>query len=117
MNLQIQFCRLLDKDYSSADSSFIYIPPNEWNFDNIVFIMKRNFESNHMPIGYRRKLERAQFMQRSDVYGTDIFNDGITMSTREVSGCRDKICGKFDMPKLKCDCPQYAADTESTGVK
>ena len=47
----------------------------------------------------------------------DIFNDGITMSTREVSGCRDKICGKFDMPKLKCDCPQYEADAESTDVK
>ena len=56
-------------------------------------------------------------MQRSDVYGTDIFNYGITMSTREVSGCRDKICGKFDMPKLKCDCPQYEADAESTDVK
>ena len=66
---------------------------------------------------FRRKIQRAQMLQRSDVYGTDIFNDGITMSTREVSGCRDKICGKFDMPKLKCDCPQYEADAESTGVK
>ena len=56
-------------------------------------------------------------MQRSDVYGTDIFNDGITMSTREVSGCRDKNCGLFDDPVLKVDCPQYAADAESTGVK
>ena len=79
--------------------------------------MKRNFESNNIPIGYRRKLERAQMMQRSDVYGTDIFNDGITMSTREVSGCRDRACGKFDIPKLKCDCPQSEADAESTDVK
>ena len=46
--------------------------------------MKRNFESN-IPMGYRRKIERAQMMQRSDVYGTDIFNDGITSSIREVS--------------------------------
>ena len=81
----------MDKDYSSADSSFIYIPPNEWNFDNIVFIMKRNFESN-IPMGYRRKIERAQMMERSDVYGTDIFNDGITASIREVSPCRDRVC-------------------------
>ena len=56
-------------------------------------------------------------MQRSDVYGTDIFNYGITMSTREVSGCRDRVCGKFDKPVFTNDCPQYAADTESTGVK
>ena len=68
-------------------------------------------------MAFRRKIQRAQMMQRSDVYGTDIFIDGITMSTREVSVCRDNICGKFDMPKLKCDCPQYAADAESTDVK
>lgn len=72
---------------------------------------------NNILMAFRRKIQRAQMLQRSDVYGTDIFNDGITMSTREVSGCRDKVCGKFDMPKLKCDCPQYAADAESTGVK
>lgn len=116
MGLHIRFCRLLDKDYSSADSSFISIPPNEWNFDNIVFIMKRNFESN-IPMGYRRKLERAQMMQRSDVYGTDIFNDGITASIREVSPCRDRVCGEFDVPVGKVDCPQYEADAESTDVK
>ena len=68
-------------------------------------------------MGYRRKIERAQMMQRSDVYGTDIFNDGITMSTREVSPYRDRSCGEFDDPVLKVDCPQYAADAESTGVK
>ena len=56
-------------------------------------------------------------MQRSDVYGTDIFNDGSTMSTRKVSGCRDRVCGKFDRPLFKCDCPQYEADAESTDVK
>ena len=116
MNLHIQFCRLLDKDYSSADSSFIFVQLNEWNFDNIVFIMKRNFESN-IPMGYRRKIERAQMMQRSDVYGTDIFNDGITASIREVSPCRDRVCGEFDVLVGKVDCPQYEADAESTGVK
>ena len=64
-----------------------------------------------------RRIIRAQMMQRSDVYGTDIFNYGITMSTREVSGCRDRVCGKFDKPVFTCDCPQYEADAESTGVK
>ena len=78
--------------------------------------MKRNFESN-IPMGYRRKIERAQMMQRSDVYGTDIFNDGITASIREVSPCRDRVCGEFDVPVGKVDCPQYEADAESTGVK
>ena len=68
-------------------------------------------------MSYRRKISRARMMQRSDVYGTDIFNDGITMSTREVSVYRDRICGEFDIPKLKVDCPQYAADAESTGLK
>ena len=64
-----------------------------------------------------RRIIRAQMMQRSDVYGTDIFNYGITMSTREVSGCRDRVCGKFDKPVFTCDCPQYEADAESTDVK
>ena len=68
-------------------------------------------------MGYRRKLERAQMMQRSDVYGTDIFNDGITASIREVSPCRDRVCGEFDVPVGKVDCPQYEADAESTDVK
>ena len=69
-------------------------------------------------MSYRRKIERANMMQHSDVYGTYIFNDGVTASTREVSVyCRDKICGKFDMPKLKCDCPQSEADAESTDLK
>ena len=104
----------MDKDYSSADSSFIFISLigilTRYRFDN-----ENNL--NNILMAFRRKIERAQMMERSDVYGTDIFNDGITMSTREVSGCRDKICGKFDMPKLKCDCPQYEADAESTDVK
>ena len=104
----------MDKDYSSADSSFIFISLigilTRYRFDN-----ENNL--NNILMGFRRKIQRAQMLQRSDVYGTDIFNDGITMSTREVSGCRDKICGKFDMPKLKCDCPQYEADAESTDVK
>ena len=68
-------------------------------------------------MGYRRKIERAQMMQRSDVYGTDIFNDGITSFIREVSAYRDRMCGKFDVPVGKCDCPQYEADAESTDVK
>ena len=68
-------------------------------------------------MSFRRKLERAQMMQRSDVYGTDIFNDGITASIREVSPCRDRVCGEFDVPVGKVDCPQYEADAESTDVK
>ena len=56
-------------------------------------------------------------MFRSDVYGTDIINDRVTISTRKVSVYRDRLCGKFDRPKLKYDCSQYAADAESTGVK
>ena len=67
-------------------------------------------------MGFRRII-RAQMMQRSDVYATEIFNYGITMSTREVSGCRDRVCGKFDKPVFTNDCPQYEADAESTGVK
>ena len=66
---------------------------------------------------YRMKIARAQMMQRSDVYGTDIFNDGVTISTRKVSVFRDFMCGEFDTPNFKCDSPQYAADTESTRVK
>ena len=67
---------------------------------------------------YRRKIERAQMMQQSDVYGTDIFNDGVTTSIREVSAySRDKMCGLFDDPVLKVDCEQYEADAESTGLK
>ena len=68
-------------------------------------------------MGYRRKIERAQMMERSDVYGTDIFNDGITASIREVSPCRDRMCGEFDDPWFKNECAQYDADAESTGVK
>ena len=64
-----------------------------------------------------RKISRTQTMFRSDVYGTDIINDGVTISTRKVSIHRDMICGKFNTPKLKYDCSQYAADAESTGVK
>ena len=79
--------------------------------------MKRNFESNNIPIGYRRKLERAQKMQRSGVYGADIVNGGITASSREVSPCRGRVCGEFDGPVGKVDCPQYEADAESTDVK
>ena len=68
-------------------------------------------------MAFRRKIERAQMMERSDVYGTDIFNDGITASIREVSPCRDRVCGKFDRPLFKCEWPQYEADAESTDVK
>ena len=68
-------------------------------------------------MSFRRKIERAKMMQHSDVYGTYIFNAGVTATTCEVSGCRDKICGKFDDPVFKVDCPQYEADAESTDVK
>ena len=117
----MQFCRLWNKDYSPADISFIFVPTTtgnitEWNFVDTVFITKSNFEFNNI-MSYRRKIERANMMQHSDVYGTYIFNDGVTATTREVSGCRDRVCGKFDMPKLKCDCPQYEVDAESTDVK
>ena len=67
-------------------------------------------------MGFRR-IKRAKMVQQSDVYGIDIFNEGITMSIREVSLCRDRVCGEFDRPVFKSDCPQYAADTESTDVK
>ena len=69
-------------------------------------------------MSFRRKIERAQMMQNSDVYGTYIFNAGVTATTREVSSySRDIMCGLFDKPKIKCDCPQYEVDAESTGVK
>ena len=69
-------------------------------------------------MSFRRKIERANMMQHSDVYGTYIFNDGVTASTREVSVYnRDIMCGLFDKPKLNCDCTQYEVDAESTGVK
>ena len=64
-----------------------------------------------------RRIIRTKLMDCSDVYGTNIFNEGIIMSTREVSGCRDRICGEFDRPMFKSDCPQYEADAESTDVK
>ena len=64
-----------------------------------------------------RKISRTQTMFRSDVYGTDVINDGVTISTRKVSVYRDRLCGKFNTSKLKYDCSQYAADAESTGVK
>ena len=68
---------------------------------------------------FRRKIERVKMMmQLSDVYGTNVFNNGVTTSIRKVSAySRDKNCGLFDNPVLKVDCPQYAADAESTGVK
>ena len=55
--------------------------------------------------------------KRSDVYGTDIFNDDVTISNRIVSAYRDWVCGEFDDPWFKNECTQYAADAESTGVK
>ena len=64
-----------------------------------------------------RKISRTQTMFCSDVYGRDVINDGVTISTRKVSVYRDRMCGKFNTPKLKYDCSQYAADAESTGVK
>ena len=68
---------------------------------------------------FRRKIERVKMMmQLSDVYGTNVFNNGVTTTIRKVSAySRDKNCGLFDNPVLKVDCPQYAADAESTGVK
>ena len=68
---------------------------------------------------FRRKIERVKMMmQLSDVYGTNVFNNGVTTTIRKVSAySRDRICGGFDNPVLKVDCPQYAADAESTGVK
>ena len=68
-------------------------------------------------MGFRRKIERSKMVKRSDVYGTDIFNDGVTISNRIVSAYRDWVCGDFDDPVLKVDCEQYEADAESTGLK
>ena len=70
-------------------------------------------------MSFRRKIERVKMMmQLSDVYGTNVFNNGVTTTIRKVSAySRDKNCGLFDNPVLKVDCPQYAADAESTGVK
>ena len=68
--------------------------------------------------GFRRKIERSKVvMTRSDVYGTDIFNDDVTISNRIVSAYRDWVCGDFDDPWFKNECAQYDADAESTGVK
>ena len=67
--------------------------------------------------GFRRKIERSKMVKRSDVYGTDIFNDGVTISNRIGSAYRDWVCGKFDEPWFKDECVQCAADAESTGVK
>ena len=64
-----------------------------------------------------RRIIRENLMNCSDVYGTNIFNEGIIMSTRVVSGYRDRVCGEFDRPVFKSDCPQYEADAESTDVK
>lgn len=68
-------------------------------------------------MSFGRKILRAQMAHRSDVYGTEVINDGVTMSTREVSAYRDSECGEFDKMVFTSDCPQYAADAESTGVK
>ena len=70
-------------------------------------------------MSFRRKIERSKMiMDYSDVYGTYVINNGVTVSTREVSAySRDRMCGLFDGPLLKVDCPQYAVDAESTGVK
>ena len=68
-------------------------------------------------MGFRRKIERSKMVKRSDVYGTDIFNDGVTISNRIVSAYRDWVCGDFDDPWFKNECTQYAADAESTNVK
>ena len=70
-------------------------------------------------MSFRRKIERVKMMmQLSDVYGTNVFNNGVTTTIRKVSAySRDKNCGLFDNLVLKVDCPQYAADAESTGVK
>ena len=68
-------------------------------------------------MSFRRKIERAKLMDCSDVYGTYVINNGVTTSIRKVSAYRDRVCGEFDVPVGKVDCPQYAADAESTGVK
>ena len=83
-----------------------------------VFDNENNFDLNNILMGFRRKIERSKMVKRSDVYGTYVLNNGVTTSIRKVSAySRDKNCGLFDDPVLKVDCPQYAADAESTGVK
>ena len=81
-----------------------------------VFDNESNFEFNNI-MSYRRKIERANMMQHSDVYGTYIFNDDVTTTIRKVSPYRDWVCGEFDDPWFKNECAQYDADAESTGVK
>ena len=82
-----------------------------------VFDNENNFDLNNILMGFRRKIERSKMVKRSDVYGTDIFNDGVTISNRIVSAYRDWVCGDFDDPWFKNECTQYAADAESTDVK
>ena len=84
-----------------------------------VFDNENNFDLNNILMGFRRKIERSKIiMDFSDVYGTYVLNNGVTTSIRKVSAySRDKNCGLFDNPVLKVDCPQYAADAESTDVK
>ena len=84
-----------------------------------VFDNENNFDLNNILMGFRRKIERSKIiMDFSDVYGTYVLNNGVTTSIRKVSAySRDKNCGLFDNLVLKVDCPQYAADAESTGVK
>ena len=82
-----------------------------------VFDNENNFDLNNILMGFRRKIERSKMVKRSDVYGTDIFNDGVTISNRIVSAYRDWVCGEFDDPWFKNECTQYAADAESTDVK
>ena len=81
-----------------------------------VFDNENNFDLNNILMGFRRKIERSKMVKRSDVYGTDIFNDDVTISNRIVSAYRDWVCGKFDDPWFKNECTQYAADAESTDV-
>ena len=72
----------------------------------------------HFTMGFKRKIERSKVvMKRSDVYGTRIFNYGVTISNRIGSAYRDWVCGKFDEPWFKDECVQCAADAESTDVK
>ena len=82
-----------------------------------VFDNENNFDLNNILMGFRRKIERSKMVKRSDVYGTDIFNDDVTISNRIVSAYRDWVCGEFDDPWFKNECTQYAADAESTDVK
>ena len=54
-----------------------------------VFDNENNFDLNNILMGFRRKIERSKMVKRSDVYGTDIFNDDVTISNRIVSAYRD----------------------------